>query len=150
MRGSDFHEIYSNSRNRNRAIKREIKVIISMYITAKSFCGSKKAIFSRHINVSDIRKMHQRLSGLKIWQTYPMALCFPLWEIHLLSMMVYSMVTSNSFSLKEYKQRSSIFYIYVWPTGLIIILQEIWNFVVEISYLSNHMYVIIMANMLNK
>ena len=79
-----------------------------------------------------------------------MTLCFPLWEIHLLSMVVYFMVTSNSFSLKEYKQRSSIFYIYVWPTGFIIILQEIWNFVVEISYPSNHMYVIITANMLNK
>ena len=67
-----------------------------------------------------------------------------------LSMVVYSMVTSNGFSLKEYNQRSSIFYIYVWPTGFIIILQEIWNFVVEISYPSNHMYVIIMVNMLNK
>ena len=65
MRGSDFHEIYSNSRNRNRVVKREIKVIISMYITTKSFCGSKKANISRHINVSDIKKMHQRLFGLK-------------------------------------------------------------------------------------
>ena len=71
MRGSDFHEIYSNSRNRNRVIKREIKVIISMYITAKSFCGCKKANISRHINVSDIRKMHQRLSGLKNMANLP-------------------------------------------------------------------------------
>ena len=79
-----------------------------------------------------------------------MVLCFPFWEIHLLSMVVYSMVPSNGFSFKEYNQRSSTFYIYVWPTGFIIILREIWNFVVEISYPSNHMYVIITANMLNK
>ena len=71
VESSDFHEIYSNSRNRNRVIKREIKVIISMYITAKSFCGSKKANISRHINVSDIRKMHQRLFGLKNMTNLP-------------------------------------------------------------------------------
>ena len=144
MKGSDFHEICTNSRNRNRVIKREIKVIISVYITTKSFCGNKKGSFSRHINISHIKKMHQRLFGLKNMTNLPNG------SLLSLSMVVYSMVTSNGFSLKEYNQRSSIFYIYVWPTGFIIILQEIWNFVVEISYPSNHMYVIIMVNMLNK
>ena len=103
MKGSDFHEICTNSRNRNRVIKREIKVIISMYITTKSFCGNKKGSFLRHINISHIKKMHQRLFGLKNMTNQPNG------SLLSLSMVVYSMVTSNGFSLKEYNQRSSIF-----------------------------------------
>lgn len=60
-----------------------------------------------------------------------MALCFHIWEILLLSMAVYSMMTIKDFSPKDHKRHSSIFYIYVRPTNFMILLLEIWNFVVE-------------------